>query len=117
MGTQVIVVYFCGQRLVLGDLHTSSCSVNEKFMNRESTYLRFVVNFLMCKMEDLIYIINRTLSYYIYTFLPFYYKCKSEIGYEAHQMNVYNATNSHIHYIALFLVIHIASNYAFKTLF
>lgn len=27
---------FHGQRLVLGDLHTSSYSVNEKFMNRES---------------------------------------------------------------------------------
>lgn len=27
---------FLGQRLVLGDLYTSSCSVNGKFMNRES---------------------------------------------------------------------------------
>ena len=31
-------IYFCSQRLVWVDLQTSSCSVNEKFMERESTY-------------------------------------------------------------------------------
>lgn len=71
----------------------------------------------MYKMEDLTYIINSTLSYQIYAFLPFYYKRKSKIGYETHQLNVYNTTKSHIHYIVLFLVIHRVSKYAFKTLF